>query len=82
MDEVLILHYTLVKLALNQVDSGQRKPSKGSKNSAGRVVAFVFRDAHDAIFINYYEKGERVSSDYYIAILVRLSDGIAKKRPE
>ena len=39
----------------------------------------VFWDAHGIIYINYLEKGKYINSDYYIELLVRLKDEIAKK---
>ena len=44
-------------------------------------MASVFWDAHDIFFINYLEKGKTINSDYYIALLDRLSAEINKKRP-
>ena len=47
----------------------------------GKVMASVFLDAHGIFFIDYLEKGETINSDYYMALLDRLSAGIMKKRP-
>ena len=44
-------------------------------------MASVFWDAHGIIFIDYLEKGKTINSDYYIALLERLKDEIAEKRP-
>ncbi|KAL7729269.1 hypothetical protein ACLKA6_009721 [Drosophila palustris] len=40
-----------------------------------------FWDAHGIIFIDYLQKGQTINSDYYMALLERLKDEIAKKRP-
>ena len=42
----------------------------------------VFLDAHGILFIDYLEKGETINSDYYMALLDRLSAEIKKKRPD
>ena len=44
-------------------------------------MASVFWDAHGILFIDYLEKGKTINSDYYIALLDRLSAEIKKKRP-
>jgi hypothetical protein len=38
-------------------------------------------DARGIIFIFYLEKGQTINSEYYIALLERLTDEIKKKRP-
>ena len=50
--------------------------------SAGKVLAFVIWDAHGILFINYLEKRRTIYGKYYIALLVRLKEEIAKKRPQ
>ena len=45
-------------------------------------MASVFWDSHSIIYIDYLEKGKYINSDYYIELLVRLKDEIAKKRPD
>ncbi len=45
-------------------------------------MAFVFWDAQSILFIDYFEKGKTINSEYYIALLVRLKEEIAKKRPQ
>ena len=47
---------------------------------AGKVMAFVFWDAHGILFIDYLEKGKTINSDYYMALLDWLSAEIKKKR--
>ena len=48
---------------------------------AGTVLAFVFRDAHSILFIDYLEKGRTINSEYYMAFLVRSNEEIAKNDP-
>ena len=48
---------------------------------AGKVMASVFWDAHGILFIDYLEKGKTINSDYYMALLNRLSAEIKKKWP-
>ena len=42
-------------------------------------MASVFRDAHGILFIDYLEKDKTIMSDYYMALLDRLSAEIKKK---
>ena len=50
--------------------------------SDGKVLASVFWDAHGILFIDYLEKGRTINSEYYMTLLVRLNEEIAKKRPQ
>lgn len=52
-----------------------------TQQSAGKVMASVFWDAQGILFIDYLQKGHTINSEYYIALLDRLKDEIAKKRP-
>ena len=61
--------------------AGESRPKRPkTQQSAGKVMASVFWDAHSIIYIDYLEKGKYINSDYYIELLVRLKDEIAKKR--
>ena len=61
---------------------GEPRPKRPkAQQSAGKVMASVFWDAHGIIFIDCLQKGQTINSDYYIALLERLKDEIAKKRP-
>ena len=62
MDETWIHHFT----------------PESKRQSAGTVMALVFWDARGIIYIDYLEKGKYINSDYYIELLVRLKDEIAK----
>ena len=44
-------------------------------------MASVFWDAHGILFIDCLEKGKTINSDYYMALLDRLSAEIIEKRP-
>ena len=44
-------------------------------------MASVFWDAQGIFFIDYLETGKTINSDYYMALLDRLSAEIKKKRP-
>ena len=48
--------------------------------SSGKVLASVFWDSHGILFIDYFEKGRTISSEYYMALIARLKEEIAKKR--
>ena len=41
----------------------------------------VFWDGHGIIFIDYVEKGRKITGAYYATLLDRLVDEIRKKRP-
>ena len=45
---------------------------------AGKVMASVFWDAHDILFIDCLEKGKTIKSDYYMALLGRSSAEMKK----
>ena len=45
-------------------------------------MASVIWEAYGILIIDYLEKGENINSDYYMAILDRLSAEIMKKRPQ
>ena len=53
-----------------------------TQQSAGKVMASVFWNAHEVIFIDYLEKGSTITGEYYAALLDRLVDQIRKKRPQ
>lgn len=40
----------------------------------------VFWDAYGAIFIDYFEKGKAINSEYYMTLLMRLKKEIGKKK--
>jgi hypothetical protein len=44
-------------------------------------LASVLRDARGIIFIDYFEKGQTINSEYQMAFFERLNDQIKKKRP-
>ena len=81
MDETWIHHFT----PESKCQSAERRAAGESRpktqQSAGKVMASVFWDAHSIIYIDYLEKGKYINSDYYIELLVRLQDEITKKRP-
>ena len=52
-----------------------------TQQSAGKVMASVFWDAHGILFIVYLKKGKTINSDYYMGLLDGLSAVIKKKRP-
>ena len=52
------------------------------QTSAGKVLASIFWDVQGLLFIDYIEKGRTINSEYYIALLVRLKEEIAKKQPQ
>jgi len=84
MDETWLHHYTpeSKRQSVEWTARDEPNPKRGKRQkSAGKVLASVFWDAYRIIFIDYLEKGKTINSDYYIALLERLKDEIAKKRP-
>ena len=57
---------------MNRLQSVERRKSR---------LARLFWDTHGIIFIDYLKKGKTINSDYYVALLERLKDEIAEKRP-
>ena len=72
----------VVKLA-EWTAAGESRPKRPkTQTSAGKVLASVFWDAQGILFIDYLEKERTINSKYYIALLMRLKEEIAKKRPQ
>ena len=62
---------------------GENRPKRPkTQKAASRVLASVFWDTHGIVFIDYLEKGRTINSEYYMALLLRLKEEIAKKRPQ
>jgi hypothetical protein len=84
MDVTWLLHNTpesnRQSVEWTERNEPNRKRGK-TQRSAGKVMASVFLDMRGIIFIDYLEKGQTINSDYYIALLERLTDEIKKKRP-
>ena len=84
MDETWIHYFTpeSKRKSAEWRAAGESRPKRPkTQQSAGKVMASVFWDAHGIIYIVYLKKGKYINSDYYIELLVRLKDEIAKKRP-
>ncbi|XP_012564110.2 histone-lysine N-methyltransferase SETMAR-like [Hydra vulgaris] len=82
MDETWLHHHTLEsnRQSAEWTARDEPTPKRGkTQQSAGKVMASVFWDTHGIIFIDYLEKEKTINSDYYIALLERLTDEIAKK---
>ena len=47
-----------------------------------RYMASLFGNAHCILFIDYLEKERTINSEYYMVLLARLMEEIAKKRPQ
>ena len=45
-------------------------------------MSSTFWDAQGILLIDYLEKGRTINSEYYIALLVRLEEEIARKQPQ
>ena len=60
-------------------ESRSKRPK--TQQWAGKVTTSVFWDAHGILFIDYLEKVKTIKSDYYMALMDRLSAEIKKKLP-
>ena len=77
IDETWIHHYTT-----ESCEPGESAPKRPKTQQLdGKVMANVFWDAHEVIFIDYLQKGRMITGAYYAALLDRLVDEIRKKRP-
>ncbi|XP_054734619.1 histone-lysine N-methyltransferase SETMAR-like [Anastrepha obliqua] len=84
LDKTWIHHFTPEsnRQSAEWHEAGENRPKRPKTlQSAGKIMTSVFWDAHGIIFIDYLQKGQTINSDYYIALLERLKDEIAKKRP-
>ena len=79
MNETWIYYTPEIKRSSVAVESCPKSPK--TQQWAGKVMASVFWDAHGISFIDYLEEGKTIHSDYYMALLDRLSAEIKKKRP-
>jgi histone-lysine N-methyltransferase SETMAR len=62
-------------------EAGCSAPKKTrSVPSAGNIMESVFGDAEGILFIDYLEKGKRITGKYYSNLLTRLDEKIREKR--
>jgi len=50
------------------------------QKSAGKVLASIFWDQDDILFIDYLPKGQTINAEYYSSLLVQLKDILKEKR--
>ena len=84
MDETWIHRYTpeSYRQSAEWTTKGENRPKRPKMQmSAGKILATAFWDAPGILFIDYLEKGRTINGEYYMALLVRLKEEIAKKRP-
>jgi len=84
MDETWIHHNTPESKQQSKqwTEAGCSAPKKTrSVPSAGKVMALVFWDAEGILFIDYLEKGNTITSEYYSNLLTRPDKKIREKRP-
>jgi hypothetical protein len=70
-------NYTLESIQQSKQWTAPKKTS--SVPSAGKVMASVFWDA-EGIFIDYLEKGNIITNEYYSNLLTRLDKKICEER--
>ena len=84
MNETWIHHFTQEsnQQSAEWTASSESCPKRPKmQTSAGKFLASVFWDAQGILITDYLEKGRRINSEYYIALLVCMKEEIAKKRP-
>ena len=84
IDETWIHYYTPEsregsKQWVKPVESTPKRPK--TQQSDGKVTVSVFWNTHGLIFIDYLEKGKKITGVYYAALLDLWVDVIRKKRP-
>jgi len=84
MDETWIHHHTPESKQQSEqwTEAGCSAPKKTrSVPSAGKVMASVFWYAEGILFIDYLEKGNTITPEYYSNLLTTLDKKIREKRP-
>jgi len=84
IDETWIHHYTPEsnRQSAEWLESHESRPKRPkTQASDGKVLASIFWDAQGIIMIDYLEKGQTITGDYYVGLLNRLNSEIKKKRP-
>ena len=69
IDETWIHHFTLEAnwQSAEWTAAGESCPKRPKmQTSAGKVLASIFWDAQDILFINYLEKGRTINREYHI----------------
>lgn len=84
MDETWIHHYTPESNQQSAQwfahgESREQRPR--TQQSAGKVLASVFWDAHGILLIDYLETKKTITGQYYANLLDRLNEAIKIKRP-
>lgn len=83
MDETWIHHYTpeSKRASAEWTGEGDTRPKRPkTQESAGQVMASIFWDTNGLLLIDFLPKGQKINSDYYIALLDRLNDAFKQKR--
>ena len=85
MDETWIHQFTLGsnQQSAEWTTAGESRPKRPkTQTSTDKFLASVLWDAQGILFIDYPGKEKSINSEYHIALLVRLKEEIAKKRPQ
>ena len=83
MNKTWIQHFTpeSKRSSSERTAAGEPRPKRPkAQQSAGKVMASVFWDAHGITVIDCFGKGKTINSDYYTALLNRLEAEIVEKR--
>ena len=85
MDKTWVHHFTPKsnRQSAEWTAAGKSRPKRPkTQTSADKVLASVFWDVQGIFLIDYLGNGRTINSEYCIALLVRLKEEIAKKRPK
>ena len=77
MDETWIHHFTpeSIRQSAERKTAGESRPKRPkTQSSAGKVLASVFWDAQGILFIDYFEKGRTINTEYYIALDIAINE--------
>lgn len=83
IDETWIHYYTPETKEVKTVDCEGDEPAlKKAKMvlSAGKMMAIVFWDNHEIVFIDYLEKSKTITRVYYASLFDKIRAEIAQKR--
>ena len=81
IDETWIHYYIPESKQQAKQDPEGLHQSEKTQQSVGKIMSPVFWDSSRILFIDYLEKGKTINIDYHCALLARLKEGIARKRP-
>jgi len=83
MDKTWLCHYNpeTEQQSIEWRHSGSTRPKTFRvQKSAGKVLASIFFGSKRHSYIGYFPKGQTISAEYYLSLLVQLKDILKEKR--